>query len=209
MKFRPCIDIHNGKVKQIVGSSLADGVIDNFVSDKDAAYYAKLYEGLGLSGGHIALLDKAGTAEYEADKREAFKALQAFPGGLQIGGGINAENAHEFIHAGASHVIVTSYIFENGALRYERLAALKQAIGKEYLVLDLSCRIKDGSYYVVTDRWQRFTEEEVTKELFEGLSAYCDEFLVHGEKGRTGYETDRAPFAAPVCDHLCGRYQYP
>ncbi len=184
MRFRPCIDIHNGCVKQIVGGSIDEsgtkGPVSNFVSDKDATYYAGLYKSLGLSGGHIALLDRAGTPEYEADKREAFKALNAYPLGLQAGGGINAQNALEFIREGASHVIVTSYIFEDGELSFDRLKALESAVGKERVVLDLSCRLKDDGYYVVTDRWQRFTKEKVTGALFEMLSRYCAEFLVHG-----------------------------
>ena len=126
MRFRPCIDIHNGAVKQIVGSSIRDGkesVRDNFVSDKDAAYYAGLYKKLGLYGGHIAILNRSGTPEYEAGKKEAVKALNAFRGGMQAGGGVNAENAGFFIKEGASHVIVTSYIFEEkrqagSAVRY-------------------------------------------------------------------------------------------
>ena len=51
MEFRPCIDIHNGKVKQIVGGSLidqGDRAEENFVSGQDAAFYARLYKMLGI-----------------------------------------------------------------------------------------------------------------------------------------------------------------
>lgn len=182
MKFRPCIDIHNGKVKQIVGSSLKDngsGTAENFVSDKDAAYYAGIYLKHGLKGGHIAMLNASGTLEYEATKQEALKALKAYPGGLQIGGGINAENAMEFIDAGASHVIVTSYVFRDGKIDSDRLARLKDAVGSSRIVLDLSCKMRDGAYYIVTDRWQKFTEHRLDDKVFDTLSGYCDEFLVH------------------------------
>ncbi|MBQ7563799.1 MAG: phosphoribosylformimino-5-aminoimidazole carboxamide ribotide isomerase [Lachnospiraceae bacterium] len=184
MRFRPCIDIHNGLVKQIVGGSVNDrekdgGVVDNFVSDKGAGYFARLYKKAGLTGGHVILLNKSGTPEYEADKRAAFEALAAYPNGLQAGGGITPENADEFLERGASHVIVTSYLFEDGELSRERLVKLRDAVSKERLVIDLSCREKDESYYVVTDRWQRFTKEKVSEELFARLSEYCDEFLIH------------------------------
>ncbi|MBR2275724.1 MAG: phosphoribosylformimino-5-aminoimidazole carboxamide ribotide isomerase [Lachnospiraceae bacterium] len=185
MKFRPCIDIHNGLVKQIVGGSLSEREdpagksVDNYVSDKGAAYYAKLYRSYGLTGGHVILLNKAGTPEYEADKKEAFEAFAAYPGGLQAGGGINPDNAGEFLERGASHVIVTSYLFENGELSDKRLSAMRDAASREHLVIDLSCRIKDGVYYVVTDRWQRFTREVVDEELFLRLSEYSGEFLIH------------------------------
>ena len=204
MRFRPCIDIHNGAVKQIVGSSIRDGkesVRDNFVSDKDAAYYAGLYKKLGLYGGHIAILNRSGTPEYEAGKKEAVKALNAFRGGMQAGGGVNAENAGFFIKEGASHVIVTSYIFEDGRLRKDRLEALCDAVGKEHVVLDLSCRLRDERYYVVCDRWQRFTEEIVEEALFERLGQYCDEFLVHGvdvEGKKAGLDKRHVELLSPL-----------
>ena len=182
MKFRPCIDIHNGKVKQIVGGSLTD-VLDqaeeNFVSTKGAAFYAKLYKQLGLEGGHIILLNARESSYYKEDLKQAKEALHEYPGGLMVGGGITPENAEEFIEAGASHVIVTSYVFKNGVINYENLEKMVEAVGKEHLVLDLSCRKKDDSYYVVTDRWQKFTEEVVNTELLHKLSHYCDEFLIH------------------------------
>lgn len=182
MEFRPCIDIHNGKVKQIIGGTLkdqGDQAAENFVSEQDAPFYAKLYQSYGIRGGHIILLNGKDSPYYEATKLQALAALQVYPGGLQVGGGITAENAHEFLRAGASHVIVTSYVFRDGKVDYGRLEKLVQAVGKEYLVLDLSCRKKDGSYYIVTDRWQKFTDECVTEELLERLEGYADEFLIH------------------------------
>ncbi len=182
MEFRPCIDIHNGKVKQIVGGTLKDRgdlAAENFVSEQDAPFYAKLYQSYGIRGGHIILLNGKDSPHYEATKLQALAALQVYPGGLQVGGGITAENAHEFLRAGASHVVVTSYVFRDGKVDYERLEKLVQAVGKEHLVLDLSCRKKDGAYYIVTDRWQKFTEERVTVELLDRLYQYADEFLIH------------------------------
>ncbi|HCM91976.1 MAG TPA: phosphoribosylformimino-5-aminoimidazole carboxamide ribotide isomerase [Lachnospiraceae bacterium] len=182
MRFRPCIDIHNGRVKQIVGSSLTDSGNDtreNYVSDKDAAYYAGIYKENGLSGGHIAMLNVPGTGEYELTRAAALKALAAYPGGLQIGGGINAANAASFIEAGASHIIVTSYVFRDGRIDMDRLTELKETVGRDRLVLDLSCRKKDDGYYIVTDRWQKFTGIRLIPGIFDELSVYCDEFLVH------------------------------
>ncbi len=182
MEFRPCIDIHNGKVKQIIGGTLkdqGDQAAENFVSEQDAPFYAKLYQSYGIRGGHIILLNGKDSPYYEATKLQALAALQVYPGGLQVGGGITAENAHEFLRAGASHVIVTSYVFRDGKVDYDRLEKLVQAVGKEHLVLDLSCRKKDGSYYIVTDRWQKFTDECVTEELLDRLEGYADEFLIH------------------------------
>lgn len=182
MEFRPCIDIHNGKVKQIVGSSLkdeCDKATENFVSVHDAVYYAEFYKKRNIKGGHIILLNAA-TSEYHARNQEqAVKALQSYPGGLQVGGGITAENAAAYINAGASHVIVTSYVFRDGKIQYDNLNKLKAAIGKEKLVLDLSCRKRDDLYYVVTDRWQNFTEVVVNERTLEELASYCDEFLIH------------------------------
>lgn len=182
MKFRPCIDIHNGKVKQIIGGSLLDAgnyAEENFVATQDAAFYAHLYKKRSIKGGHIILLNKAGTPEYEEDVAQAKLALEAYPGGLQIGGGITAENAGFFLDLGASHVIVTSYVFSNGIIDYERLNRLVDVVGKNHLVLDLSCRRKDNRYYIVTDRWQKFTNEVISKETIEKLQGYADEFLIH------------------------------
>ena len=182
MKFRPCIDIHNGKVKQIVGGSLKDAgnqAQENFVSEQNAAFYASLYKEKGLKGGHIILLNSADSEYFQATKAQAMLALGAYPGGLQIGGGVNPDNAADYLAAGASHVIVTSYVFRDGHISWKNLEKMVDAAGKEHLVLDLSCRKKEDAYYVVTDRWQKFTEEEVTLELMEKLGAYCDEFLIH------------------------------
>lgn len=183
MEFRPCIDIHNGKVKQIVGKSLRDEgdfAAENFVSERSAADFARLYRERGLCGGHVILLNARDSDYYEATKAQALAALAAYPDGLQIGGGITPDNAAEFIRAGASHVIVTSYVFAGGEIHYERLEELTAKVGKEHLVLDVSCRKKeDGCYYVVTDRWQKLTRERVTSELLDRLAAYADEFLVH------------------------------
>jgi phosphoribosylformimino-5-aminoimidazole carboxamide ribotide isomerase len=191
MKFRPCIDIHNGKVKQLVGGSLKDEgnhAEENFVSEKDAGYFAKLYKKDGLTGGHIIILNSGDSEYFKASKEQALKALAAYPDGMQIGGGVNAENAPEYIKAGASHVIVTSFVFQAGKINYQNLKALVEAVGKERIVLDLSCRKKDGDYYIVTDRWQKFTDVKVNIETLEMLSQYCDEFLVHGVdvEGKSG-----------------------
>ena len=176
MQFRPCIDLHQGKVKQIVGSTLKQGEEDqvkvNFTSEKSPAHYATMYREDQLTGGHIIML---GPGNLEA----AREALHAWPGGMQVGGGITIENAQEWLDEGASHVIVTSWVFANGLLERERLQALSDKIGKNRLVLDLSCRYKDDAYYVVTDRWQKFTDLQVRSEVLDDLACYCDEFLVH------------------------------
>ncbi len=182
MQFRPCIDIHNGKVKQIVGSSLRDAgdqAEENFVAEQDGAFFARLYKNAGICGGHIILLNPEQSEYYGATREQALLALHEYPGGLQIGGGIHAGNAASFIKEGASHVIVTSYVFKDGRISFENLNQLVSAVGKEHLVLDLSCRFKEDGYYIVTDRWQKFTEEKVTTELLDRLAEYCDEFLVH------------------------------
>lgn len=182
MEFRPCIDIHNGKVKQIVGGSLKDRgdfASENFVSEQDSRFYADMYRKSGIKGGHIILLNSVDSEYYEDTKEQAVMALEAYPQGLQVGGGITADNAMEFIDAGAAAVIVTSYVFKDGRINYANLNRLKDTVGSDRLVLDLSCRKKDGKYYIVTDRWQNFTDEAVTTELLDKLSSYCCEFLVH------------------------------
>ena len=182
MEFRPCIDIHNGQVKQIVGSSLVDQndqAKENFVATKGAEYYAGLYRENGIRGGHIILLNPASSDYFEATKAQALRALAAYPNGLQIGGGVNADNAREYLEAGASHVIVTSYVFQVGHINMGHLKEIYNAVGKEHLVLDLSCRMKDGQYYIVTDRWQKFTDEIVCDDTLDMLMEYCDEFLIH------------------------------
>ncbi len=182
MDFRPCIDIHNGKVKQIVGGSLADrnnAASENFVSEYGADFYARLYKERGLKGGHIIILNSSESEYYEADRQQAFSALREYEGGLQIGGGVTADNAVEYIENGASHVIVTSYVFKNGEVNYSNLDKLVRTVGKERLVLDLSCRKRDGEYFVVTDRWQKFTDLKLSPQVLDKLSSCCDEFLIH------------------------------
>ena len=173
MHFKPCIDLHDGHVKQIVGGTLSDsGAAENFVSDKDSAYYSKLYQNDNLTGGHVI---KLGAGNDDA----ALKALQAYPNGLQIGGGITAENAQYWLDHGAAKLILTSYIFSNGKLNMGRLEKIMAIATKEKLVLDLSCRKKDGKYYIVTDRWQKFTDMEVNEQTLQFLADYCSEFLIH------------------------------
>ena len=182
MQFRPCIDIHNGAVKQIVGSSLkdeGDAAKENFVAEQDASFYAEFYKKRGISGGHVILLNHAGSEYYEATRSQALAALAAYPGGLQAGGGITPENGADYLQAGASHVIVSSYIFSGDRLQLDRLKALKQAVGKEHLTLDVSCRRYEDGYFVSTDRWQHKTDFKVNEENLDLLSGYCDEFLIH------------------------------
>lgn len=207
MKFRPCIDIHNGKVKQIVGGSLTDlkdQAEENFVSEQDAAFYAQLYRKEGLQGGHVILLNGKDSPYYEATRQQALQALQAYPKGLQIGGGVTPENAQGYLEAGASHVIVTSYVFKDGEISWEKLEKMEQAAGREHLVLDLSCRKKEDKYFVVTDRWQKFTDVPVTLELMKKLGDHCDEFLVHAvdvEGKANGVETELAELLSEYTDH--------
>jgi len=173
--FRPCIDLHEGKVKQLVGGTLGaatEALRTNFVSEKSSAEYAALYRRDGLLGGHVILL---GPGNEEA----ARAALSAYPGGLQVGGGVNLDNASAWLDAGASHVVVTSWVFQAGRVDFERLAQLEQRVGKERLVLDLSCRRRGDDYWVVTDRWQTFTDVSVSQETLARLAESCAEFLVH------------------------------
>ncbi len=176
MKFRPCIDLHNGKVKQIVGSTLDDERPDqlktNFTADKPSSWFADLYEKDNLPGGHII---KLGPGNDQAAK----EALAAWPGGMQIGGGIDAGNGAAWLDRGASHVIVTSYVFSNGQVDRDRLKKLLTAVGKERLVLDLSCRKKGKDYFIVTDRWQKFTDVKISEKTMADFADFCDEFLIH------------------------------
>ena len=228
MRIRPCIDIHNGKVKQIVGGSLRDEsgkenvlkesprkespreesprkekpseknlLRENFVSQKDADVYAAIYRREMLPGGHIILLNSVKEKEaYEADLRQAHLALKEYPGGMQAGGGITPETADRFLEAGASHVIVTSYVFRDGELDRDHLDEMVRAVGKKHLVLDLSCRKQEnGSYVVVTDRWQKLTRMVISEETLDFLAQFCDEFLIHAadvEGKRAGVEEDLA-----------------
>jgi len=183
MRFRPCIDIHNGAVKQIVGGSLrdeADQAKENFTAAQNADYFACLYRKDGLKGGHVILLNPPSSEYYDRTRQQALTALAAYPGGLQVGGGITAENAGEYIEAGASHVIVTSYVFRDGRVRWDHMERLRQAVGRNHVVIDLSCRKKDNDYYIVTDRWQNFTHVRLNEAVLQEIAGYCDEFLVHG-----------------------------
>ena len=177
MQFRPCIDIHNGAVKQIVGGSLKDvgnQAKENFVSKYNAAFYAKLYQKYQLKGGHIILLNNKESEYFEATKAQAMEALKAYPGGLMIGGGIDADNAMEYLEAGASHVIVTSYVFKNGDVNISNLKKLVNAVGKEHVVLDLSCRKIEGEYRIMTDRWQKASNVILNHETLNYFKDYCD-----------------------------------
>ena len=183
MRFRPCIDIHNGKVKQIVGGSLKDErdqAEENFVSERSAAFYADMFRRDNLKGGHMILLNPPSSPYFEADRQQAAEALAVWPGGLQIGGGVTADNASSYIKAGDSHVVVTSYVFKDGQVQWENLEKLADAVGAGHVVLDVSCRKKDGKYYIVTDRWQKFTKVQLGEEILYWMKEYCDEFLVHG-----------------------------
>jgi phosphoribosylformimino-5-aminoimidazole carboxamide ribotide isomerase len=174
--FRPCIDLHDGKVKQIVGGSLRDdgaGLRENFVSDESAASFAARYQADGLRGGHVI---KLGQGNDDA----AREALAAFPGGLHIGGGITVDNAENWLNAGASHVIVTSWLFDaDGRFLDERLATLKRRVGAERLVLDLSCRRTATGWTVAMNRWQTLTDLNVTPATLDRLAGSCAEFLIH------------------------------
>jgi phosphoribosylformimino-5-aminoimidazole carboxamide ribotide isomerase len=176
VRFRPCIDLHNGQVKQIVGGSLRDageGPVTNFVASQPPEYFADLYWRDGLEGGHVIKLGPGNDAAARA-------ALGCHPGSLQVGGGITGANAAEWLDAGAGKVIVTSHLFIDGELSEERLRELVAAVGAKRLVLDLSCRARDGEYYVVCDRWQTFTKLRVTRDTLGRLAESCSEFLIHG-----------------------------
>ncbi|KAF7115080.1 hypothetical protein RHSIM_RhsimUnG0066300 [Rhododendron simsii] len=187
VQFRPCIDIHKGKVKQIVGSTIQDlkegsfAPVTNFESDKSAAEYANIYKEDGLTGGHVIMIGAD-----PLSKSAAMEALHAYPGrqlllsSLHVGGGINPDNALSYIEEGASHVIITSYVFNNGQMELQRLKELARVVGKQRLVLDLSCRKKEGKYAIVTDRWQKFTVVFLDEKIMNFLATYTDEFLVHG-----------------------------
>lgn len=173
--FRPCIDLHEGSVKQIVGGTLGSGQSGprtNFVSDRPAAWYAELYKRDGLAGGHVIMLGPG-------NEKQARSALAAYPGGLQVGGGINVQNAAAWLDAGASHVIVTSWVFRDGLVDWDRIKQIRFAIGKERLVLDLSCRVRGDDYIVVTDRWQKFTDVSLSDRSLAEFSKHCAEFLIH------------------------------
>ncbi|MDR0986447.1 MAG: phosphoribosylformimino-5-aminoimidazole carboxamide ribotide isomerase [Ruminococcus sp.] len=185
--FRPCIDIHNGIVKQIVGGALTDGVaVENFVSGKTAKYYAELYKTHNLSGGHIIILNKRGTPEYEAGKEAAKAALAAYPGGMSIGGGIDPSNALEFADADA--VIVTSYVFEDGNISMEKLEKISNLVTPSRLILDLSVREVGDEYRITTNRWQTISNISINSDNTLSLKPYCKEFLIHAvdKEGKRG-----------------------
>jgi phosphoribosylformimino-5-aminoimidazole carboxamide ribotide isomerase len=190
MRFRPCIDLRKGRVVQIVGGSLVDKDSEklktNFDTDRSPSDFAKLYKEDNLAGGHVISL---GPGNEEA----ALSALHAFPDGFHIGGGITPHNAIMYLDAGASHVIVTSYVFSNGQIDMDKLQLIKEAVGKNRLVLDLSCRKKGSDFWIVTDRWQKFTDVSISPEILNQLANHCDEFLVHGvdvEGKMEGIQTD-------------------
>lgn len=205
MRFRPCIDIHNGKVKQIVGGSLkdqGDQAVENFSASQNADYFANMYKEDGLKGGHVILLNPSTSLYYKETLEQARLALEAYPEGLQIGGGINPDNAKNFLDMGASHVIVTSYVFKDGQVKWDRLLKLKETVGKDHLVIDLSCRKKEGDYFIVTDRWQKFTKLKLTGQVLDQIATYCDEFLVHGvdvEGKSSGVEEDLVELLKENC----------
>lgn len=191
MQFRPCIDIHNGLVKQIVGSSLRDAgdqAAENFVAEQDASFFAEIYKKNEIEGAHVILLNGKDSPYYEKTRQQAYAALAAYPGHMQVGGGITLENAQDYLDAGADKVIVTSYVFRDGRVCEENLKNLSRAIGKERVVLDVSCREKDGSYHIVTDRWQKYTDVKLNGDTLDFFSEYCSEFLVHAVdvEGKSG-----------------------
>ena len=199
-KFRPCIDLHDGKVKQIVGSSLNDsgeGLKTNFETDRSPAWFAELYKKDNIRGGHVIMLGKGNVDAAKA-------ARSAYPGGLQVGGGITADNAKEYIDAGASHVIVTSWIFPEGKLDIGRLERLLETVGKEHLVLDLSCKRTSAPgeaphWNIAINRWQTLIDVEITEDTLANLARYCDEFLVHAadvEGKQQGMDDDLIRFLA-------------
>lgn len=187
MSFRPCIDLHDGKVKQIVGSTLDTGVLKtNFVSEKTPEFYAELYRRDNLPGGHVIML--GGGCEEAAGA-----ALGAWPGNLQVGGGITPANAAKWIEKGADKVIVTSWCFQDGRFAPEKLQMLLKEVGKEHLVLDLSCRRRGGDYFVAADRWRTYTDLKVNKETLEMLAGSAAEFLIHAvdvEGRQAGIDTE-------------------
>ena len=202
MRFRPCIDLHHGTVKQIVGATLGDdpgALRTNFSSTRPASFYAELYRRDNLPGGHVIMLGPGNEAA-------AAEALSAWPGGLQLGGGITADNAASWLDRGASHVIVTSWIFHDGVVDMARLAHLSRLVGRRRLVLDLSCRYRNDGYYVVTDRWQRFSELRVEAASLAELAGFCDEFLIHAvdvEGGQAGLDARLLDLLAESCPIPC------
>ena len=185
MRFRPCIDLHQGRVKQMVGETVEGEAKTYFVSSRSAAYYADLYRRDGLGGGHVIMLGRGNEAQAQI-------ALRAFPGGLQIGGGITPENAPEWLERGAHRVIITSYLFPDGKLEESRLKQLQRRCGREHVTIDLSCSREGDHYYVMTNRWSRQSHVRLSSSLFDYLFSYCSEFLIHAvdvEGKRAGPDT--------------------
>lgn len=198
--FRPCIDLHQGQVKQIVGGSLTeDGADTNFVSQYDATYYAELYRQHNLTGGHVIALGPN-------NEQQVLNALAAYPNGLQFGGGVNLENASSYLAAGASHIIVTSYLFDEGEFSWARLEAIKAEVGAQHLVLDLSCRKAGQGWMIATDRWQTITNTAVNAETITELENHCAEFLVHAadvEGLQGGIDKDLVKLLGESCTLPC------
>ena len=198
--FRPCIDLHQGQVKQIVGGTLTDaGASTNFVSTQSAAYYADLYRQYQLTGGHIIALGPN-------NQQQVLAALAAYPKGMQFGGGVNLDNAASYLEAGATHIIVTSYLFEDGQFSWSRLDAIRSAVGAEHLVLDLSCRKTDKGWMIATDRWQTTTNTAIDKNTIKELEDHCAEFLVHAadvEGLQSGIDRDLVKLLGDCCSIPC------
>lgn len=174
-KFRPCIDLHQGKVKQIVGGTLRQGSspTENFVSDRPSTWFAEQFRDDQLTGGHVIKLGPGNDLAARA-------ALEAWRGGLQVGGGINEINASTWLDAGASHVIVTSTLFDTqGKFLEETLHSLSRKIGRDRLVVDLSCRKTESGWRVAMDRWQTLTDLSVDHSTLDRLTPFCAEFLIH------------------------------
>ncbi|WP_439135644.1 phosphoribosylformimino-5-aminoimidazole carboxamide ribotide isomerase [Pseudomaricurvus sp.] len=195
-QFRPCIDLHQGQVKQIVGGSLNDeGAQTNYVSPYDAGYYAELYHQYELQGGHVIALGPG-------NQEQALKALRAWPNGLQFGGGVNADNATDYLQAGASHVIVTSYLFDNDEFSWDRLEKIKAETGVDKLVLDLSCRRTAGGWNIATNRWQTVTNTVINADTLAELGKHCAEFLIHAadvEGLQGGIDEDLVTLLGDIC----------
>ncbi|MCR5211734.1 MAG: phosphoribosylformimino-5-aminoimidazole carboxamide ribotide isomerase [Lachnospiraceae bacterium] len=194
MKLCPCIDIHNGTVKQIVGSTLGgvdpndEQVFENYKSVMGAAHFASIFKAKGLTGGHVINLNSRDSGFFKASENEVFSALSTYPKGLTAGGGIDIENAKDYLDKGASHVIMTSALFRNKKLSFEYLREFAKKVGSKYLIIDLSCKKEGDEYFVFTDRWQKKTDTVVSTGLFQKLYAYCEGFLVHGiaSEGKKG-----------------------
>lgn len=178
-RFRPCIDLHNGSVKQIVGGTLterSDELQTNFISQHPATYFAQLYKDKDLTGGHVIMLGPG-------NESAAKEALLTWPKGLQVGGGIKADNAKHWIECGADKVfptlcfyfnsnahlfkvIITSFLFPNGTFSMQNLESISDALGcdaREQLVIDLSCRKRNNSWFVAMNKWQTLTNFEINK----------------------------------------------